>query len=199
MNADLFIGGGIRVNSSLTATLRVSTCATFPFLLMSLFYDIYGLSRERNGPTVERFLSHFCNRTALDPLSDKWLQVAANEHYQVPEVELPLQSIADLIAYAVQNPTHCFVFYNQEALRPDVTCVFLKFTYDGKVVFGVSIDETGSNLVDNFPHALTIEAEITRLTSAYKSFIAVEEPPAKDEEAFDAARAAWQGIRNRLS
>jgi hypothetical protein len=166
---------------------------------MSMFYDIYGLSQERNGPAIERFLSHFCDRNALDPLSDKWLQVAENEQYQVPEIELPLNSIADLIDYAVQNPTHCFVFYNQEALRPDVTCVFLKFTYDRKVIFGVSIEETGINLEDNFPHALTIEAEIIRITGAYKSFIAVEEPPAKDEEAFDADREAWQSIRDRLN
>jgi hypothetical protein len=159
-----------------------------------MFYDIYGLSKERNGPTIERFLSHFCDRNALDPLVNKWIQVADNEQYQVPEVELPLYSIADLIAYAVQNPTHCFVFYNQEALRPDVTCVFLKFTYDGKVVFGISIDETDSNLEDNFPHARTIEAEIIRLTGAYKGFIAIEEPPAKDEEQFDEDRAAWQGL-----
>jgi hypothetical protein len=164
-----------------------------------MFYDIYGLSKERNELTIERFLSHFCDRNALDPLSNQWIQVADNEQYQVPEVELPLHSIADLIAYAVQNPTHCFVFYNQEALRPDVTCVFLKFTYDGKVVFGVSIDETGSNLEDNFPYTFTIESEIIRLTDAYKSFIAVEQPPAKDEAEFDADREAWQGLREGLS
>jgi hypothetical protein len=189
----------MRVPSRLTATLRISTVAPFPCLLMSMFYDIYGLSSERNAPTVERFLSQFCDRYALDPLSDTWLQVAASESYQVPEVELPVASIADLIDYAVQNPTHCFVFYNQQALRPDITCVFFKFTYDGKVVFGVSIEETGFNLEDNFPHALTIEAEIVRLTGAYKSFIAVEQPPAQDEAQFDVDSAVWQSTRDEFN
>ena len=110
---------------------------------MSAFFDIYCLSNGRNEATVERFLQYFCYREHLEPLPEMWIQVSPSEKYCVPKVELPLNSIAEMIDYAVRNPTHCFSFYSKNALRNDLKTVIIKFTYDGKVVFGISIEEWG--------------------------------------------------------
>lgn len=152
--------------------------------------DIYCLSEERNTATIERFLAHFCQRPALDPLTDTWLQVRPHEKYPaVPEVEFLVHSVAEVINYAVRNPTHGFNFYTQVALRPDIRCIIIQFTYDAKVVFGISIVGGGSR-------AFTIEDEIKQLTQAHKSFIATEYPPADDEEEFANDAAMWQGLRS---
>ncbi|RYE90192.1 MAG: hypothetical protein EOO37_03510 [Cytophagaceae bacterium] len=164
-----------------------------------MLYDIYGLSLGRDEATIEGFLRHFCDRYSIEPLVDNWLQVRANEKYQIPEVELPLHSIAELIEYGINNPTHQFNFYNQTALRPDIHTVFLNFTYDSKVVFGISIYETTDYGEDNFPRACAIEEEIIHVTHSYKSFIAVEYPPADDEKEFDADILVWQNMRDEYS
>ena len=157
-----------------------------------MFYDIYGLSMGRDESTIEAFLRHFCYRDHIEPLQDQWLQAWPKEQYHIPElIELPLTSIADMVAYAMRHPTHGFVFYNQVALRTSVKSAIVKFTYDGKVVFGVSIS--------NADQALTVEAEIKQVTQAYKSFIAVEYPPANDEEEFDADMLMWQDTREDYS
>ncbi|UOQ75117.1 hypothetical protein [Hymenobacter cellulosilyticus] len=154
-----------------------------------MFYDIYGLSMGRDQSTVERFLRHFCYRDPIaEPLQDQWVQVWPSEKYHIPElIELPMTSIADMIAYAVRHPNHGFVFYNQFALRTNVKSAIVKFTYDGKVVFGISISDAYQ--------VLAIEAEIKHVTQAYKSYIAVEYPPACDEEEFDADVLMWQDSR----
>lgn len=162
-----------------------------------MFYDIYGLSTQRDAVTVERFLNHFCDRAQLEPLVDTWLQVWPNEKYQTPEVERPLHSIAELLAYAVANPSHAFVFYNQKGLRDDVTCMILQFTYDAKVVFGISIETNTVDGTDTYAQAITVEAEIRHITGATKSYIAAEYPPAQDEEEFDADITTWQNGRSR--
>jgi hypothetical protein len=159
-------------------------------LSSAMFFDIYCLSTERNAPTVERFLGRFCERERLDPLHEVWLYVMPNEQYGVLEYhEFSPASVAEVITYAVAHPTHCFSFSSQAALRPGITTLHLQFTYDGKVVFGVSIEE-----MDGYHQAQVITAEITHLTHAYKGYIAVEYPPACDEEEFDADVLMWQNI-----
>ncbi|MDO7877108.1 hypothetical protein Q5H93_20350 [Hymenobacter sp. ASUV-10] len=153
-----------------------------------MFYDIYGLSLERNSATVERFLARFCWRAGLEPLTDTFLQVWPREKYPtVPMVELDIHSIAELTDYAERNPTHGFNFYTQVALRSDIKTVIIKFTYDAKVVFGISITDWG----DNYSQAHAIEKEIREITQAYKSYISLEYPPADDEEEFDEDMIVW--------
>lgn len=162
-----------------------------------MLYDIYCLSRGRDAATIERFLQHFCYRDQLEPLVNQWLQVWVKEQGFLAEVERPLLTIADLVDYATQHPTHCFVFYQQLALRAGVQSVILKFTYDAQVVMGVSLAEKQADGTDNFARALQIEADIRRLTGAPKSYIAVEYPPAADEHEFEKDIAMWQPLRDQ--
>lgn len=161
---------------------------------MGAFYDIYGLSLRRDETTVERFLKHFCYRESIEPISEKWIQVQSSEKYQVSEVELPLNSIAEMLEYAICNPTHCFVFYNQVALKAEIKCIILKFTWDEKIVFGISIEEWTASGTDNYLQARIIEAEIKLITESYKSYISVEYPPASDEEEFNEDVVMWRNI-----
>jgi hypothetical protein len=161
-----------------------------------MFYDIYGLSRKRDAATIERFLQHFCYRDQVEPLVNQWLQVWVKGTGFLDEVERPLTTVDELITYAIQHPTHCFVWYQQLALRGGIKAVITKFTYDGQIVFGISLAEGQVNGVDNFAWALQIEAEIRQLTEAHKHYIAVEYPPAGDEQEFDTDVAMWQQIRD---
>jgi hypothetical protein len=155
-----------------------------------MFFDIYCLSTERNEPTVERFLRRFCEREQLDPLPETWLYVMPSEKYQVLEYhEFSPASVAEVIAYAVAHPTHSFGFSSHAALRPGITTLHVRFTYDAKVIFGVSMEE-----MDGYHQAQAFAAEITHLTHAHKSFTALEYPPACDEEEFDADVLMWQNI-----
>jgi hypothetical protein len=161
-----------------------------------MFYDVYGLSRKRDAATIERFLHHFCYRDQLEPLVDQWLQVWVKGTGFLDEVERPLTTVDELVTYAVQHPTHCFVWYQQFALRGDIKSVILKFTYDEQIVFGISLAEGQADGTDNFAWALQVEAAIRQLTEAHKHYIAVEYPPADDEQEFDVDVAMWRQIRD---
>lgn len=155
-----------------------------------MFFDIYCLSTERNELAVERFLCRFCERERLDPLPETWLYMMPSVKYQALEYhEFLPASMAEVIASAVGHPTHCFEFSTRAALRPGITTLHLRFTYDGQVVFGVSIEE-----MDGYHRAQALATEITHLTRAHKSYIAVEYPAACDEEGFDADVLMWQNI-----
>ncbi|RSK23968.1 hypothetical protein [Hymenobacter metallilatus] len=161
-----------------------------------MYYDVYALSSKRDATTVENFLSHFCDRSLLEPVVDRWIHVSANEKYHTPEVDIPLHFIAELIAYAVANLNHAFNYYTDEGIRDNIDCVIIQFTYDGKVVFGISVGCTQDAGGDNIAQAIQVEAEIRQVTGAYKSYIAGEYPPARDEEQFDTDVAMWKELRD---
>ena len=157
-----------------------------------MFYDIYCLSRGRDAATIERFLQHFCQRAQVEPLVNQWLQVWTSDGRFLDEVECPLTTVAEVVAYATAHPTHSFVWYQQQAVRADLYSVLLKFTTDAQVVFGLCIAERQVDGSDNLPQAQQLAAELWHVTAAHNSYIAVEYPPASSETEFEADRAMWQ-------
>lgn len=159
-----------------------------------MYYDIYGLSRGRDAPTIERFLQHFCQREQLEPLINQWLQVWTPEGRFLDEVERPLTTVAEVVAYATAHPTHCFVWYQLHAVRADLHSVLLKFTTDAQLVCGLCIAAGNPGGEDTLPQAQQLEAELRQVVGAHNSYIAVEYPPADSEAEFEADRVAWQSL-----
>ena len=75
----------------------------------------------------------------------------------------------------------------------------MKFTFDDKIIFGISIEENSltdeGQLIDNYDKALEIQKEIQELTNSTKTCIQFEYAPADDEEEFDSDIKLWQIIK----
>ena len=60
--------------------------------------------------------------------------------------------------------------------------VILKFTFDDKIIFGISIEENSltdeGQLIDNYDKAFEIQIEIQELTNSTKTCILLEYAPA---------------------
>ena len=85
-------------------------------------------------------------------------------------------------------------------LRKTVQCYLPITTFDGKIIFGISIEENKLNqneLIDNFDIALDIEHEITELTNSKKTLIAIEHAPSDDEDEFNKDIEYWSSIRKQ--
>lgn len=170
---------------------------------MAGFFDIYALSRHRDVATIERFWATFCDRPRLELVEDYEIRVASSKKYGLLGVEVLVNSLTELIATGVNNPDYSFAFYNSHSLepnnihnlRPDLKSVFLKFTFDGQVIFGLSIDECLVNGKTSYSYASKLACELEILTKAHKTYIAYEYPPADDEEEFDEDVDMWQNLR----
>lgn len=163
---------------------------------MPPYYDIYGLSKERNKQTIEKFLNHFSHRDKIEVRMGQEILVNGNQKYNVKESCTPISTLSEVISYGINNPIQGFTFYISDNLKEGINGLILKFTYDGKIIFGASIEEKdiedNGNISDNYTRALEIERQIAELTNAYKSSIQVEFAPSDDEEEFDQDIEIWK-------
>jgi hypothetical protein len=168
---------------------------------MSPCYDIYGLSKNRNRQTIENFLNHFCYRDKIEDREGQEIFVYSNEKYKIEEVCTPIKTMTEVIDYGLLNRNHGFAFYISDHLKNEVSInqIILKFTYDGKMIFGVSVDEririNSGDLIDNFEKAQAIEKKIAELTGSTKTSIQFEYAPSDDEDEFDEDVVRWQKIK----
>lgn len=156
-------------------------------------YDIYSLS-ERNKRYIERFLRHFCDRGMIENRAGHEITIDGHEKYGVPAQSIPVSSLTEVIDYGVSHPTHGFTFYvSDHLLTRAIKGVILKFTYDGKIIFGVYIEVYKPLLFGWLTHnirlARRLEKEVALLTNTIKTSIHVEYAPADDEEEFDSDTA----------
>ncbi|MBO9703185.1 MAG: hypothetical protein J7604_23425 [Sporocytophaga sp.] len=163
---------------------------------MPPFYDIYGLSKERNKKTIETFLNHFSYRDKIEDRTGQEILVDENKKYNIKESCTPISTLSEVINYGINTPNHGFAFYISDNLKEGVNNLILKFTYDGKIIFGVSIEENdivkNGKLADNYNKALKIERLIEELTNSYKTSIQFEYAPSDDEEEFDLDIDLWK-------
>lgn len=163
---------------------------------MSLCYDIYALSTHRNQETIEKFLHYYTNRPGIEDREGEEIMVYSNEKYGVQEISIPVHTMTDVLAFGIKNENKGFYFYVSDHLLAGVRFVILKFTYDNKLIFGISVDESrvedNGRIVDNYDRALKIQSELVELTQATKTSIMYEYAPADDEEEFDADIEQWK-------
>ena len=152
---------------------------------MPPFYDIYGLSQKRDKVTIEKFLNHFCYRDRIENREGQEIFIYKNAKYEVDEIDIPIKTLTEVIEYGISHPNYCFVFYIKDNLKADIRSVILKFTLDGKLIFGISIDIQDTYNRSNYDTANIIERQIAELTDSHKSAILIEYPPSDDEDGFD--------------
>ncbi|MEI6409930.1 MAG: hypothetical protein WCR52_11135 [Bacteroidota bacterium] len=93
--------------------------------------------------------------------------------------------MTEVIDYGITHPNHGFAFYISDHLKGKITGIILKFTYDGKFIFGLSVEEKNTQLQDNYELAQKIAKEMAELTVSYKTAIQLEYAPPDDEDEFD--------------
>ena len=161
-------------------------------------YDIYGLSDKRDKETIERFLDHFCYRSMIENREGQEIGILKNDKYRIDEINIPVSTLSEVIDYGMNHPNHGLAFYIGDSLKDDINFVILKFTYDGKIIFGVSIEEkrliNENELADNYDKAKAIEKQIARLTNSTKTSIQFEYAPSDDEEQFDSDSELWKSF-----
>jgi uncharacterized protein YdhG (YjbR/CyaY superfamily) len=165
---------------------------------MPNYYDIYVLSENRDKKTVEKFLNQFCFRDKIENIEEQEIAVYKNKKYNIEETWVKIKTISEVISFGLKESNHGFVFYISNNLKEDISHIILKFTFDGKIIFGASIkeyriDEKGE-LVDNYDKALNVERLIFELTSAKKTSIQFENAPSDDEEEFDKEIEVWKSM-----
>src|SRR6218665_44889 len=165
---------------------------------MPPYYDIYGLSKKRDKETVEKFLSHFSYREKIENREGQEIAVYKNEKYKTEETWTSIHTLTEVINFGLENQNFGFAFYIGDNLKEGINHIILKFTFDGKVIFGISVEENriedGGKLIDNYDKALEIEKTIAQVTSSAKTSIQFEYPPADDEEGFDQDIEMWRNI-----
>lgn len=165
---------------------------------MPNYYDVYVLSESRDKRTVEKFLNQFCFRDKIENIEEQEIAVRKNEKYDVEETWIKIKTISEVINFGLKESNHGFVFYISDNFKEDISHIILKFTFDGKIIFGVSVEESrideNGRLVDNYGRALNIERLISELTDARKTSIQFENAPSDDEEEFDKEIEVWKSM-----
>ena len=161
-------------------------------------YDIYGLSRQRDKKTVEKFLDRFAKREKIENREGQEVIVYKNEKYKIEETWTAISTLTEVIDFGLENQNFGFTFYIGDNLKEGINHIILKFTFDGKMIFGISVEENrigdGEKLIDNYDKALELEKTIAELTNSTKTSIQVEYAPSDDEEEFDNDIEMWRNM-----
>lgn len=165
---------------------------------MPPYYDIYGLSRQRDKTTVEKFLNHFSDREKIEDREGQEITVYKNEKYKIEETLASIRTLTEVINLGLENQNFGFAFYIGDNLREGINHIILKFTFDRKIIFGISVEENriadDGKLIDNYDKALEIETKIAELTNSTKTSIQFEYAPSDDEEEFDRDSEIWRNM-----
>lgn len=165
---------------------------------MPQYYDIYGLSKQWDKKSIEKFLNHFSHRDKIENREGQEIAVYKNEKYSVEETWTPISTLTNVIDYGLAHEDHGFAFYISDNLKEGISHLILKFTYDRKVIFGVSIEENrianNGELIDNYDKSLEAEKSIAELTNAAMTSIQFENAPSDDEEEFDKDIEVWKNM-----
>lgn len=167
---------------------------------MPPYYDIYGLSRQRDKRTVEKFLNYFSIREKIENREGQEIVVYKNEKYKIGETLITISTLTEVIDFGLENKNFVFAFYIGDNLKKGINHIILKFTFDGKIIFGISVEEKkieyNGNLIDNYDKAIEVEKAIAELTNATKTSIQFEYAPSDDEEEFDSDIEIWRNMND---
>lgn len=165
---------------------------------MPSYYDIYGLSKQRDKKTVEKFLNYFSIREKIENREGQEIAVYENKKYKTEETWTSISTLTEVIDFGLENNNFGFAFYIGDNLKEGINHIILKFTFDGKIIFGISVEENkiddNGNLIDNYDKALEVEKVITELTNSIKTSIQFEYDPSDDEDEFDSDIEVWRNM-----
>lgn len=165
---------------------------------MPPYYDIYGLSKQRDKTTVEKFLNYFSIREKIENREGQEIAVYKNEKYKTEETWKAIRTLTEVIDFGLENENFGFAFYIGDNLKEGINHIILKFTFDGKIIFGISVEENkiddNGNLIDNYDKALEVEKAIAELTNSTKTSIQFEYAPSDDEDEFDSDIEVWRNM-----
>jgi hypothetical protein len=166
-------------------------------------YDIYVCSNKRDKKTIERFLNHFANRKLIEDQSNCEIFIAGSDKYNIDESSVKVNSLTQILDFGIAKKEIGFAYYISNNLDERINHIILKFTFDAKIIFGISIETkriapTG-NLLDNYKQALTIEQEMCELSNSIKSSIQVEYAPSDDEKEFEEDKKLWNEMNVQKS
>ena len=165
---------------------------------MPPYYDIYGLSKQRDKKTIETFLNYFANRDKNEDREGQEIAVYNNEKYNTEETWTAITTLTEVIDFGLENKNFGFAFYIGDNLKEGINHIILKFTFDSKIIFGISVEENrisdNGKLIDNYDKALEIEKSIAELTNSAKTSIQFEYAPSDDEVEFDSDIEIWRNM-----
>lgn len=153
--------------------------------------DIYGLSDKRDKETIEIFLSEFAYRDKIEDRAGDIVTIFSNKKYNVNKEDISIETTTDLIDVGVKNSDKGFCAYFQSGLKPDITSLLLKFTYDNKIIYGVSVDESNKTGAMNVSEKLIKDFHVKDVS------IEFENPPADDEAEFYKNKEEWKDTLDR--
>ena len=158
-------------------------------------FDIYGFSRAREQNTIEDFLNYYIHRDKSERYHGLEITVWENEKYGIDEwfnIGGENISLSEVIEYGVKNKKHGFTNYIYAPYcKSIVERVILHFTYDGALIFGVSIDAGEVYDINKYNNALKVAHELIGRFGIIKTSIQWLTGPAKDEEEFDSDIKYW--------
>ncbi|TYZ07595.1 hypothetical protein FY528_14630 [Hymenobacter lutimineralis] len=142
---------------------------------------------------LERYFAHFGDRAILERVPDDYEIYPRLGGQDGSEPVLPVGSLTEVLRIGVEHPKYGFTHYTytNDGLRSDLHRVHVRFTPDGKVIFGIAMADTGEG---SYACACQIRDEMILVTQAHKAFIGYKYPPSNDEAEFDADMIMWQNI-----
>ena len=155
------------------------------------WFDIYGLSDKRDKEIIELFLSAFAYRDQIEARAGDIVTIFSNEKYNVNKEDISIETTTDLINFGVRNRNKGFCAYFHRGLKPDITSLLLKFTYDDKIIYGVSVDES------NKTGAMNVREKLIKDFHVKDVSIEFENPPADDEAEFYKNKEEWKDTLTR--
>ncbi|MDQ2902873.1 MAG: hypothetical protein M3Y81_04895 [Chloroflexota bacterium] len=149
--------------------------------------DIYGLTKNRDAITINRFLDTYVDRAASNDRGDEellmepLLPTQPGTGFDAFESE-PALTLSHIIDRGLAFPRRAFTVYLTPR-RADLTKVILSFTADDQLVLGVSLDDEGA-IPENEKSARDILAQLVEEYGCHIGLILVESPPPRSETAF---------------
>lgn len=148
--------------------------------------DVYGLTRQRNFETINRFIDDFVDRAASEDRGDEELMIdpldgSANNSLDSYDWE-PAVSLTHIIERGLSQPPRAFTVY-LKAKQAEFDGATLSFTSDNQLIVGVSIEDEWA-LPQNLEQAKEVLDGIARRYDCYLGLVTVEEPPPGSENAF---------------
>ncbi len=159
---------------------------------MSPFLDIYGLTKNRDAATIDRFLDTYVDREASEDRGDEELMLAPLDDSadlgRLEDAEWePALTLTHSIERGLAYPRRSFTIH-LKSKRADINGVILSFTKDDQLVLGLYIDDEGM-WAENALRAKALLDQLVEHCRCYLGWIVAEEPPPASEAAFRAAVA----------
>ena len=156
---------------------------------MTICLDVYVLIHQREEETIEKFLDEYIDRNAQEDRGDEELMILPPDKFGQQDLKLedfvwiPAKTLTNSIAKGLEHPSKCFALYFSST-RLDIHQVALKFTYDGKLVLGLSVDDW-KQTEKNMELAEQLMDDLMNQFGGKKGMVVLEIPPPDSEAGFD--------------